>query len=133
MSIPSHVLMVRKKDMYSFFEQNKITDNKTSFLSAYNSKNNSYTFSNIAPLITSCIEERKHGIEKVGSAAQWEAENPDWNKVVLIPVKAEISNSTSGQTEIVGISNNLEMSSAMLQGGTNPKNKLKMQIFYTTF
>lgn len=139
MDIPQYVLMVRKKDMFSFFEQNKITDSQTSFLSQYSSSNNTYTFSNIAPLITYCIEERKRGIANAGGSPEnaedgkkWETENPDWNKVVLIPVKAETSTSSS---EIVGISNSLGMESAILKGGTNPSPnyRLKMQIFYTTF
>lgn len=136
MGIPQYVLMVRKKDMFSFFEENKIIDNKTSFLSSYSSSNNTYTFTNIAPLITYCIEERKKGItaaggdpEKEEDGKKWDAKNPDWNRVVIIPVKA-VSNSNN---EIVEISNNLGMESAMLKGGTNPENKLKMQIFYTTF
>ncbi len=67
MGIPQYVLMVRKKkDMFSFFEENKITNNKTSFLSQYSSSNNTYTFTNIAPLITYCIEERKKGITAAG-------------------------------------------------------------------
>ena len=134
--IPQYVLMVRKKDMFSFFEENKIIDNKTSFLSSYSSSNNTYTFTNIAPLITYCIEERKKGItaaggdpEKEEDGKEWDAKNPDWNRVVIIPVKA-VSNSNN---EIVEISNSLGMESAMLKGGTNPENKLKMQIFYTTF
>lgn len=136
MGIPQYVLMVRKKDMFSFFEENKIIDNKTSFLSSYSSSNNTYTFTNIAPLITYCIEERKKGItaaggdpEKEEDGKEWDAKNPDWNRVVIIPVKA-VSNSNN---EIVEISNSLGMESAMLKGGTNPENKLKMQIFYTTF
>ena len=122
--------------MFSFFEENKITDNKTSFLSQYSSSNNTYTFTNIAPLITYCIEERKREIIASGGNPnkqedwkKWESENPDWNKVVLIPVKVE-SNSNN---EVVAISNSLDMESAALKGGTNEKNKLKMQIFYTTF
>ena len=98
--------------------------------------NDTYTFTNIAPLITYCIEERKKGItaaggdpEKEEDGKKWDAENPDWNRVVIIPVKA-VSNSNN---EIVEISNSLGMESAMLKGGTNPENKLKMQIFYTTF
>ena len=128
--------MVRKKDMFSFFEENKITDNKTSFLNSSYSSSNTYTFTNIAPLITYCIEERKKGIiaaggnpDKEEDGKKWEAENPDWNKVVIIPVKA-VRNSNN---EIVEISNSLSMESAALKGGTNPANKLKMQIFYTTF
>lgn len=136
LKIDQYVLMVRKKDMFSFFEENKIIDNKTSFLSSYSSSNNTYTFTNIAPLITYCIEERKKGItaaggdpEKEEDGKKWDAKNPDWNRVVIIPVKA-VSNSNN---EIVEISNSLGMESAMLKGGTNPENKLKMQIFYTTF
>lgn len=135
MGIPQNVLMVRKKDMFSFFEENKITDSKTSFLASYGS-NNTYTFSNIAPLITHCIEERKRGIKAAGGnpdneedGKKWELENPDWNKAVIIPVQTELNSNK----EIVGISNSLSMESATLKGGTNPDNKLKMRIFYTTF
>lgn len=124
MATPSTLLLVRKKDMFAFFEQNKITDSKTSFLND-NSSSNTYTFSNIAPLVTYCIEERKKGL---AADKDWETKNPDWNKIVLIPVTPETSND-----QITGISNNLGMESAKLKGGTNPNNKLKMQIFYTTF
>lgn len=137
MDVPQDLLMVRKKDMYSFFEENKIADSQTSFTCSYGS-NNSYTFSNIAPLITYCIEERKNGIIAAGGnpdnendAKRWEAQNPDWDKVVIIPVDLDrVESSSSGSYTIAGISNSLNMSSAKLKGGTD---KLKMQIFYTTF
>lgn len=128
MEPPKNLLMVRKKEMFSFFEENKMYDDQTSFLCNY-SGNNTYTFSNIAPLITYCINERNRGLE---TDPNWETKNPDWNKVVLIPVKPEIvqSNQTS---QIVGVSNSLGMESARLKGGTESKDELKMQIFYTTF
>ena len=63
MGIPQYLLMVRKKEMYSFFEENKITDNNS----------------------------------------------------------------------IIGVSNNLDMESAELKGGTKAGNELKMQIIYTKF
>lgn len=59
MGIPQYLLMVRKKEMYSFFEENKITDNISSFITSFTSNSNKYTFSNIAQLITHCIEEKK--------------------------------------------------------------------------
>ena len=68
--IPQYLLMVRKKEMYSFFEENKITDNISSFITSFTSNSNKYTFSNIAQLITHCIEEKKKG----------EAGDPDWVK-----------------------------------------------------
>lgn len=128
MDPPQYLLMVRKKEMFSFFEENKMYNDQTSFLCQY-SGNNTYTFSNIAPLITYCINERNKGLE---TDPKWEAKNPDWNKVVLIPVKPETV--TSNQvTQIVGVSNSLGMESAKLKGGTEPDHELKMQIFYTTF
>ena len=79
MGIPQYVLMVRKKDMFSFFEENKIIDNKTSFLSSYSSSNNTYTFTNIAPLITYCIEERKKGITAAGGDPEKEEDGKKWD------------------------------------------------------
>lgn len=119
MGIPQYLLMVRKKEMYSFFEENKITDNISSFITSFTSNSNKYTFSNIAQLITHCIEEKKKG----------EAGDPDWNKVVLIPVKVDFDTNNS----IIGVSNNLDMESAELKGGTKAGNELKMQIIYTKF
>lgn len=123
------LLMVRKQDMYTFFEENRLTDGKTAFTCKYSAAGNSYTFSNIAPLITYCIEERKKGLAQ---DPQWESKNPDWNKVVLIPVTIDSTgDETQGTFQITGISNNLSMESSKLKGGE--KDKLKMQIYYTRF
>lgn len=119
MAIPSNLLMVRKCDMYDFFEKNEVYDNKTSFLAEYASSGetaNTYSFNNIAPLITHCINEKEAGNQK-----------EDWNKVVLIPVKTEIDSNGS----IIGIKSNLDMESTRLMGGE--KTPLKMQVLYTTF
>ena len=117
MGIPQYLLMVRKKEMYSFFEENKITDNISSFITS---------FTNIAQFITHCIEEKKKG--EAGDP-DWVKKNPDWNKVVLIPVKVDFDTNNS----IIGVSNNLDMESAELKGGTKAGNELKMQIIYTKF
>ena len=74
--------MVRKKEMYSFFEKNELYDNKTSYVTTLGS-NNIYKFSNINNLVNACIAERKEGESK---DADWVNKNPDWNKIVLIPV-----------------------------------------------
>ncbi len=126
MEAPNNLLMVRKQDMYSFFEKNKINDEKTSFLSTVNGS--TYTFSNIATLITHCINEREKGMT---NDPVWETKNPDWNKVVLIPVGCDYTQNSSGNTQITSIYNSLGMESAKLRGGE--KDKLKMQIFYTQF
>lgn len=44
MGIPQYLLMVRKKEMYSFFEENKITDNISSFITSFTSNSNNILF-----------------------------------------------------------------------------------------
>ena len=119
MSTPNYLLMVRKKDMHDFFEKNKLSDNQTSFLAQFVSSGeyaNTYSFTNIAPLITYCMNEKAQG-----------KADEDWNKVVLIPVQT----STDSNGNITSINNNLSMEGACLVGGE--KTPLKMQILFTTF
>lgn len=118
MGIPQHLLMIRKCDMHDFFEKNKTYDNKQSFLATYVSSGesaNTYSFTNIAPLISLCLAEKAKGTQ-----------DDDWNKVVLIPVKTE----TDSSGNIIGIKSNLDMESACLIGGNTP---LKLQVLFTTF
>lgn len=119
MGVPQYLLMVRKSDMYNFFEKNKLYDGQTSFLAKYVSSGasgNTYSFTNIAPLVTYCINEKKKGEIK-----------EDWDKVVLIPVKVE----TDASENITGVKSNLDMESASLKGGE--KEQIKLQVLYTTF
>lgn len=143
MNVPTSLLLLRKSETYSFFEQNSLYDNITSYYTAFDSKNNTYSFNNIAQLIQRCVNEKVEG-EKTDP--NWAANHPDWNKVVLIPIsvtREQQSNSgyssmyayyygSSRQQEaqIIQVQNNLDLSSVRLVGG---KNKLKMQILYTTF
>ena len=119
MGIPKTILMVRKKDMYSFFEKNKVIDKKTSYLASFNSSYNTYSFDNISQLITTCIMEKENSVEV----------DEDWNKVVLIPVVT--TSDTAGN--IVTIRHNLDLTSARLMGGTNPGNELQVRITYSKF
>ena len=107
----STLLMVRKCDMYKFFLKNKVADNKTSYITSFASSTNEYTFNNIANLVKTCYKEYQSGIE---SNPDWEAENPDWEKVVLIPVSIVKDNNGS----IVKINHDISISCARLQGGS---------------
>lgn len=117
MGIPQTVLMVRKKDMYSFFEKNQVPDKKTSFIANFDEDYNTYTFNNISQLITTCIAEKEN------------AENEDWNKLVLIPVTVTTDNTSN----IVGVRHDLQLNSARLMGGFNEGNELQIQIIYSKF
>ena len=119
MSAPKYLLMLRKSEMYSFFEKNKTYDGQTSYfaeLSSSGETGNTYSFTNIAPLISYCIAEKESGNY-----------TEDWNKVILIPVDTEVDSGGN----IIGVKNSLEMQSASLVGGEN--SPIEMQVLFTTF
>ncbi|MDO5343143.1 MAG: DUF4270 domain-containing protein [Bacteroidia bacterium] len=116
MSKPQSLLMVRKDDMSKFFENSKIYDGVSSFVTTLvtsGSTANTYTFSNIAPLVRTCMDEK--------SAGKF---SEDWNKVVLIPVN--ITNDSSGN--VIRVEHDLGISGTRLKGG---KDKLKLDILYS--
>ena len=61
MGIPQYLLMVRKKEMYSFFEENKITDNISSFITSFTSNSNKYTFFQYCPIDYSLHRRKEKG------------------------------------------------------------------------
>lgn len=141
MSEPSNVLLIRKSDYQKFFTENELPDNVSSYTVAHNNiATNQYTFSNIARLVTSCIGIKNAAREKAKKEAgnnwneaeweaQWTAENPDWDKVWLIPVSTSYD---SSNTTLIGVQNDLTPSYAKLKGGTTG-DKLKLEVTYTTF
>lgn len=129
MGTPQYLLMIRKSDLYSFFENSKLPDSKTSFLTTLGTTaatKNQYTYSNIARLITHCLAEKKAGLK---SNPNWVNDNPDWNKVVLVPVNVEYDSSSTNPS-VIKVTNSLGMQSIKLVGG---KDKLKMKLIYTKF
>lgn len=143
---PSELLMVRKTNMYKFFAENHVADNRTSYTTTFNTTYNTYTFTNICRLISYAKHEKiqavqqrlaDKGITNYTSAQfkaeeqLWMNENPDWDKVVLIPVKTSkatnSSTSTSSQTSVV---HDMGMNSIRLVGGNTP---IKMQVIYSKF
>jgi len=153
MSAPNDVLLIRKQDLKSFFEENKVRDNITSFTTTHNAfATNQYVFSNIARLVTTCINEKqaakKAAKDKAGSSwneteweKTWNKENEDWDKVLLIPVSITYDNSTSssGNKTMTGIQNDLKPGYAKLKGGPKENAKgevespLKIEVTYTSF
>ena len=105
------LLMVRKADMYKFFLKNKLNDGETSYLTSFVNSSNEYVFSNIANLFKHCYKEYTEGVQK---DSNWEAKNPDWDKVVLIPVTTTEDSNGS----VVKILHDISISSMRLRGGT---------------
>ena len=126
--IPQTLLMVRKQDMYAFFEERRVPDNRTSFVTSFNNSYNTYTFSNISNLIAYCRREKNSEAAKAGLTPEaWAQSHEDWNKVVLIPVETNEDNSDN----IVSVTHDMGIGSTRLVGGTN--DRISLQVIYSTF
>jgi len=141
---PSTLLLVRKGEMYSFFETSRTGNDRTSFISEYSSTYNGYVFSNIAPLVTIMKLERDKGagVTATDTEAQrqakytaWEAANPDWATVALVPVKPEFLTGSSAAGTVtrtlLRVRNELDLASVRLLGGSH--GKLAIDITYSRF
>lgn len=117
---PTELLIMPKDSLYSFFENNSLTDYKTSFTATYSSSTNSYTFNNISNLITAMYDAKKSG-----------KATENWNKAVLVPVTIEYTESSYTQSSrIIGISSCLDLKSAKLVKGTEKDSPIKISIIY---
>ncbi|KAA6345804.1 hypothetical protein EZS27_006651 [termite gut metagenome] len=134
---PTALLLVREKEMKNFFEENKLTDNTTSYFSRRNTSTNQYVFSNIVRLVNACITEKAEAKKAAGGnwskekEEAWEKENK-WNHVLLVPVKiySESSASTGSET-VISIHHDMSPGYAKLKGGN--KDKLELEVVYSTF
>lgn len=136
MKAPRYVLLLRKKDQNTFFVENKLADNITSYIAQQNSTNQ-YVFSNLTRLVTACLNEKAEAKKKAGSGwneAQWEAANQDWDEVVLIPVTIQYDNS-SQTPNIISVQHDLQPGYVRLKGGDPNQNGnlLDLQVTYTNF
>lgn len=132
LGIPQTILMVRKGKAESFFQNHEVADGQTSVTTSFNSAYNSYTFDNIGRLITYCQWDKRNGMARTGlSEEEWEAENPDWNKVMLIPVKVSTTTDASGISKQTSVTHDMTMCSTRLLGGKD--NPIKMQVVYSNF
>jgi hypothetical protein len=124
LDVPTSLLMVERDSMYVFFEKGKNIDNKQTYVTSFSG--NAYTFSNVSGLIRYMAEARAKGLK---ANPNWVAEHPNWNKVVLIPVKL-----TSSNGNVVRVTHDMSLASTRLVGGTqNPYDALKMSIIYSKF
>jgi len=128
LGIPQTIVMIQKDSLISYFENNNVPDGKTSYYTTFASSTNTYTFTNISNLITYLWQVRADGVAK---DATWEAKHPNWNKVLLIPVKVKTSSSTSTLTRV---EHDMSLSSIRLVGGDkNPNDPITINVVYGKF
>lgn len=118
LGIPANLLLVRLDDyLNGFFEKYLITDNQTSYLTTFSATRNSYTYNNVAKLVTTMLNEKRSG-----------KATENWNKVLLIPVEAIYDGSSS--PTLVKLNHDFSISSSRLVGG---KDGVQMEVIYTHF
>lgn len=118
LSAPQTLLMIPQSEIYSFFEQNKVADYKTSYIASFNSTYNTYTFNNISGLIKYLY-------------ANADRTKPDWNRVVIVPVTVTVNNTTG---ELTTVAHDMSMTSTRLVGGSqNPYAPIKISVIYSKF
>lgn len=115
----SELLMIERDSLYTFFENSNVTNNRTSYLAAYNYTLNTYSYNNISNLINHLYSIRDKG-------------SKNWNKVVLIPVKTSSTSSSSySSSTITGINNEMSITSTRLVGGSaNPYAPVRISVIY---
>ncbi len=127
LDVPQTLMMIPKDSLYSFFENEDIVDYKKSFLATYSSTYNYYSFSNISGMITYMDETKQEGLK---SNPNWVEENPDWNKVVIIPV----SITTNSSSQIVKVVHDMSLTSTRLIGGSeNSYDPITISVIYSKF
>lgn len=110
----SYLMIIPKDSLTSFFENNKIVDNKISYVAAHN--NNAYTFSNISGIITAMNNSDKTSL--------------NWNKAILVPVNIT-TNSSGTVTKVV---HNMALTSTKLIGGpSSAYGDIKISVIYSKF
>ena len=141
--IPQTLLMVKTDELYDFFENSRVADAMTSYVASFTEKENAYTFNNISSLVSNLYSTRKDGAgvnvsdskaTKETKYAKWEAEHPNWNKVLLVPVTTTYTQQSIGyqtQNVLSRVRNDLSLSSTRLAGGNS--GDIKISVIYSRF
>lgn len=131
---PSRLLLIRKDELQKFFDRNNNADKVSSYATTFSTKYNNYTFNNIAKLVELCYVEREDWLKSngyeadVAGFAAYESAFPNWNKVVLIPVKPKVDSNNS----IVGYILDINVNQIKLLGGESG-DRIKIKTIYTSF
>ncbi len=127
LDLPQTLLMIPSDSIYSFFENGNIANYKQSFLATYSGSNsstseaNTYTFNNIASLVSFMADNKRNGMK---NDPNWLSQHPNWNKVVLIPVTATYNSSN----ELYKVTHDMSLTSTKLDN-TN----VKLYVIYSRF
>lgn len=126
-SVPQTLLLIRKDQLQDFFAKNSAIDKVESFVATYSTKYGTYTYENIAAMVEKIYSDRADWIDENGGGTdEYEQARPDWNKVVLVPVSANLD----ARNAAISYSLDLKMHQVKLLGGSTP---IKIKTIRTKF
>lgn len=129
---PSTLLMLPTDSISNFFENNKIADNRTSYIASLATSSNSYVYGNIATMIRAMKDAK---IKYMNSHPEitdqvYEQKFPNWNKVTLVPVKANYT-TISTSSVLSRLTHDMSLSCTKLFGGKANPDAIKISVVYT--
>ena len=128
---PQTLLLVRKGELNTFFQNRQVADGETAFTTTFDSSHNTYMYNNLSYLISRMNREKRDGMKSKGmTSEEWNAANPDWNKVVIIPVVVTTNTTSSGATNQTSVTHDFSLTSTRLVGASQP---LTMQVIYSRY
>ena len=134
--VPQQVMIIQADSVETFFAEDKVTDNRSSYLTSYSSSTNGYTFNNISGMMSIMKEAKtKYLAEHRGTTeAQYEELHPRWNKAIIIPViTSSIQTDSYGSKKITRVVHDMSISSTKLVGGKDNPEVIKMSCIYSKF
>lgn len=130
--VPTYLMMLPKDSLVSFFETQKMPDDKVSFYTSFNKKANNYNFTDLSTLVNTLASIKSEGLKRDNG---WVAKHPNWNKVLLVPVHAIMTaNSTSTSASVSSFEHCVGIQGTRLVGGSeNPHNPIVLSVVYGKF
>ena len=120
MKAPTMVMMILKDSLDTFFDKNKLPNNKDSYIAV--TSGNNYAFNNISNLIRLMYRHKQEG-----------KASADWDKVLIIPVTTTTQTINNSST-IVKVAHDMSLTSTRLVGGSeNAHDDLKLTVIYSKF
>lgn len=133
LGIPQNLLLVRKQNLNDFFSSHMVADQQQAFTTSFFETYNCYSFDNLSRLVSYIQNEKIASMNASDmTKEEWEAANPDWNHVVLVPVTIATAVDGNGYTTQVSVNQDLSLCSTKLVRGT-AANPIKMQVIYSRF
>lgn len=132
--IPQTVLILPADSVETFFANDKVTNNRTSYLAKFSATANYYRFNNISGMLRPMYNAKKEYLAKNPGVTneQYESLFPNWNKAVIIPVT--VSTTSINQSSVVTrISHDMSITSTRLVGGKNNPDAIKINCIYSKY